>query len=282
MVTGENLMTLQKSINSDRLHNNKRLSVQISLTGLSFLVTPSDNKEVLFFLEETFESSTTPEDLLDTIVATIKSNEQLQNSFNQVTLLYATNLYTLVPLSLFDEKKASEYLKFNSKILANDFISHDTLKNQDIVVVYVPYININNYFFEKYGSFQYYHATSILIPTILTAEKFIKEPKVYVNIQPESFDCIVVKEGSLKLCNTFSYRTAEDFIYYLLFCMEQLKLNPERTEVVLMGTIKKESDIFEILYTYVRNVSFVSKNFSELSFSEDIKQHQHVVLKNSL
>ncbi len=281
MVTGENHMT-QPITNNNTLHINKSLSVQISLTGLSFLVTTSDNKEVLYFLEEKYESSATPEELLTTIESTINSNEALQHSFNQVTLLYATNLYALVPYPLFDEAKASEYLKFNSKILANDFISHDTLKNQDIVIVYVPYININNYFFEKYGSFQYFHATSILIPTILKAEKFLKEPKVYINIQSESFDCIVVKEGNLKLCNTFSYRTPEDFIYYLLFCMEQLKLNPERTEVVLMGAIEKESDIFEILYTYVRNVSFASDNFSKVSFSEKTNQHQHFVLKNSL
>ena len=174
----------------------------------------------------------------------------MQHSFNQVTLLYATNLYTLVPVSLFDEKKASEYLKFNSKILANDFISHDTLKNQDLVVVYVPYININNYFFEKYGSFQYYHTTSILIRTIMNAEKFSNEAKVYLHVQTESFDCLIVKEGKLILCNTFSYRTPEDFIYYLLFCMEQLKLNPESTEVVLSGDIKKESEIYTIVYKY--------------------------------
>ena len=79
-------------------------------------------------------------------------------------------------------------------ILTNDFISHDTLENQEIVVVYVPYVNINNYFFEKYGSFQYYHATSILIKTISKSEEFSKEPKVYLHIQPENFDCLLFKK----------------------------------------------------------------------------------------
>ncbi len=281
MVTGENHMTLPIT-NNNTQHINKSLSVQISLTGLSFLVTVSDTKEVLFFSEEKLSNTPTPEEILDVIEKTIESKKVLQNSFNQVTLLYATNLYTLVPIALFDETKASEYLKFNSKILANDFISHDTLKNQDLVVVYVPYVNINNFFFEKYGSFKYYHAASVLIKTIIRAEKFSKEHKVYIHVQPESFDCLVVKEGTLALCNTFSYRTPEDFIYYLLFCMEQLKLNPESTEVVLSGAIKEESDIFEIVYRYVRNVSFTSEKFSKISISETTKPHHHFVLKNSL
>ncbi len=275
-------MTLERSINNDTINTNKSLSVQISLTGLSFLATSSDNREVLFFSEEKFDNTTTPEEILTVIDSVINSNEGLQHSFNQVTLLYATNLYTLVPVSLFDEKKASEYLKFNSKILANDFISHDTLKNHDLVVVYVPYININNYFFEKYGSFQYYHTNSILIRTIMNAEKFSNEAKVYLHVQTESFDCLIVKEGKLILCNTYSYRTPEDFIYYLLFCMEQLKLNPESTEVVLSGDIKKKSEIYTIVYKYVRHVSFTSEKFSKLSFSENTEPHQHFVLKNSL
>jgi|TARA_R100000479_G_scaffold70100_3_gene33793 hypothetical protein len=272
-------MTLERSINNDTINTNKSLSVQISLTGLSFLVTSSDNREVLFFSEEKFDNTTTPEETLTVIDSVINGNEGLQYSFDQVTLLYATNLYTLVPAPLFDEKKASEYLKFNSKILANDFISHDVLKNQDLVIVYVPYININNYFFDKFGSFQYYHATSILIKTILNAEKFSEKTKVYLHVQVENFDCIVVKNGKLILCNTFSYRTAEDFIYYLLFCMEQLSLNPESTEVVLSGDIEKESNLFDIVYKYVRHVSFVS---DKISFSENTEPHQHFVLKNSL
>jgi len=274
-------MTQPSSSNNTQLIN-KSLSVQISLTGLSFLVTASDTKEVLSFSEQKLDNTPTPEEILDVIKKTIESNEKLQHSFTKVTLLYATNLYTLVPAPLFDETKASDYLKFNSKILANDFISHDTLEKQDLVVVYVPYININNFFFEKYGSFKYYHAASVLIETIIRAEKFSKETKVYVHVQPESFDCLVVKEGDLALCNTFSYRTPEDFIYYLLFCMEQLKLNPESTEVVLSGAIEKENDIFNIIYRYVRNVSFTSEKFSNMSFSENNKSHHHFVLKNSL
>ncbi|PVW13783.1 DUF3822 family protein [Marixanthomonas spongiae] len=281
-------MTLGKT-NNNTIHYTKRLSVQISLTGLSFLVTSSDGNEVLYFWEERFETPFTPEELLSNVESAMQTHEQLQEGFDQVTLLYATDLYTLVPRSLFDETKASEYLKFNSKILANDYISHDILENQDIVVVYVPYININNYFFERYGSFQYYHATSILIPSILTTEKFTKESKVFVNVRSESFDSIVVKEGQLMLCNTFSFKTAEDFIYYLLFCMEQLHLNPERTPVILTGSIEKEGDIFNVLYTYIRDVSFVSgklvedfKSFSESSFPQLTAPHQHFVLKNSL
>ena len=275
-------MTLKKSYNNIP-NNTKRLSVQISLTGLSFLVTSSDKEDILFFFEEEFDISTTPEEILVSIQQIIKSKPELAvTDYNSVTLLYATNLYTLVPISLFDETKASDYLKFNSKILANDLISFDTLENHGLVVVYVPYININNYFFEKYGSFKYYHASTILINAIVKAEKSSKEPKVYITVHSQTFDCLIVSGGELLLCNTFSYKTPEDFIYYLLFCMEQLKLNPDSTEVILAGAIEKNDDLYEITYQYVRNVSFPSENFSNLKLSENTNQHNQFVLKNSL
>ena len=282
MVIGENLMTLAKSYNNIA-NKSKRLSVQISLTGLSFLVTSCDDKEVLFFFEKKFDSSLTPEETLETIQQVIEKKQELATySYDEVVLLYATNLYTTVPTALFDENKASDYLKFNSKILANDYISFDTIQSLDMVIVYVPFINVNNYFFEKYGSFKYYHTSTILINTLVNSEKFSKEEKLYIHVQSNTFDCLAIQNGNLTLCNTFSYKTPEDFIYYILFCMEQLTLNPESTAVFLLGAISKEDELYDIAYKYIRNVSFISEIKSNINLGKNISNHNHFVLKSSL
>jgi len=129
-----------------------RLSVQVSLTGLSFLVINSETRESLYFSEKILGSGVTPEELLQEVDAVISENEILQSKFDEVIVIYSNNIYTTVPLSLFDETKASEYLKFNAKILSNDFIAHDILESFDIAVIYIPLVNINNYFFERFGS----------------------------------------------------------------------------------------------------------------------------------
>ena len=38
-------------------------------------------------------------------------------------------------------------------VVENDFIAHDTLKNHDITIIYIPFVNINNFLFEKFLSF---------------------------------------------------------------------------------------------------------------------------------
>lgn len=272
-------MTLQK-INNIKNTIDYRLSVQVSLSGLSFLVTNPERSNVAFFHQKVLDYSTTPAELLMEIESIMFQNDLLNSKFQEVSLVYSTPIYTLVPKSLFDETKASEYLKFNSKILANDYMAHDVLENQDIVVVYVPFMNINNFFFEKYGSFNYYHSTTVFLKAVLEHEKY-SLPKMYLNFQKNSFDCIILKNGQLKLCNTYNYKTPEDFIYYTLFCMEQLKLNPETLPVLLCGDIGQDDENYKIAYTFIRNIEFI-KSDTTAKLTDNDKPHQHFILKNTV
>lgn len=271
-------MTLQKT-NITEKYLDIRLSVQVSLTGLSFLVTKITSRNVVFIYEKRFESSNTPEELLDHIKQILSEHAELQLDFNDVTVIYATNLYSVVPTPLFDETKASDYLKFNSKILANDFIAYDVIEPNNITIVYVPFVNINNFFFDKYGSFQYFHSGTILLRSILNHEKNSINKKVYLHVLNDTFDIIIADNNSLELCNTHSFRTPEDFIYYILFTLEQLNLNPESIEIVLCGDINEEDDTYEILYHYIRHVSFFNSDHSLGYVFENELPHQNYLLK---
>ena len=280
MVTGQNFITpLKTNKIPENIHS--RLSVQISLTGLSFLVINLETKESLFFSEKNIGSGATPEELLQEIDFIIAENEILQSKFDEVVVIYSNNVCTTVPVSLFDETKASEYLKFNSKILSNDFIAHDILESYDVVVIYIPYVNINNYFFERFGSFQYYHAVSILLKEVLSVGKHTIGPRMFLHVQKEQLDAIVLVDGNLQLCNSFLFKTSEDFIYYVLFCLEQLKLNPDTIPMVLCGAIDTNDSNYEILYTYIRNISFIENaSFDNLQESSGAS-HKNYLLKNA-
>ncbi len=249
-----------------------RLSVQISLNGLSFLVTDPLKKEV-FYEEVHFAETTTPEETLYALEKNFDSTEILHQKFSTVSVVYDTSIYTLVPSEIFDENKASDYLKFNSKILATDFIANETFNNNEIVTVYVPFININNYFFDKFGSFNYYHSITILAEKLLAVEKNNESVKVYLHVAENMFHLMAIEDGNLKLGNTYSYKTAEDFCYYALFTFEQLRYNPDKVEVVLSGTIQKDSDLYSLLFTYVRNISFLNLALSEIKINNEISQN---------
>lgn len=239
---------------------NKDLSIQISLSGLSFCILHSDTNTISDLTEIKFGSKLNYLVLLDRLKNTIEETPSLKDSFNNITIIHDNGLSNLVPMPLFDEDHLADYLKFNSKILKSDYIATDDIVLNDSVNVYVPFTNINNYIYDTFGEFTFKHVSSVLIENILLIEKNAEDPKVYVNVEKEHFELIIVDKAKLILYNTFDFTSKEDFIYYILFTTEQLELNPEAFQLVLMGEISEGDDLFNIAYKYIRFVSFATRN----------------------
>lgn len=246
--------------NSSNKLTNLELSIQLSLSGLSFCILNKDSNTIIEVKEFRFEKSLNPLEVLDELKALFTNETILNNSFTNVTIIHDNDLSTLVPKALFNKNHLADYLKFNSKILKSDFIAYDSILENSSVNVYVPYININNYIYDKFGSFIFKHVSSVLIESILRIEKGSTLPKVYVHVSFNQFEIIIIKEGKLVLYNTFAYNSKEDFIYYILFTAEQLNLDPESLNLVFIGDITENDELYNIAYKYIRNISFGIRN----------------------
>jgi len=257
-----------------------KLSIQFNLDGFSFCIINSATQETVYFSEYLFdETLATPENLVLKVEEIFKTDVHLQKEFSSVLVIHQNNLFTLVPDAYFVEDKLSEYLNYNIKTLATDYITFDEITAIQAKNIFIPYININNYLFQNFGEFEYKHHLSVLI------QKFIDtnnsgEKTCFVNVSESSLDVIVLKEKTLIFANTFAFHSKEDFIYYLLFTYEQLKLDVEKIPLYFTGDIEKESEIYQITYQYIRNVSFLeSKNriFDHLNASK----HTNYILLGS-
>ncbi|XCF04884.1 DUF3822 family protein [Tamlana crocina] len=241
--------------NKNTTQNNiLELSIQISLSGLSFCILNRNIQTVTFLKTVSFGKQLIPFEALDQLKHFFDTESALQHDFNEVRVIHDNNLSTLVPKSLFNEEHLADYLKFNSKILKSDFITFDSIEINRSENVYVPYININNYIYDKFGDFTFKHVSTVLVEEILKTEKNLDTTKAYVNVSSDHFEILIVKNGKLLLYNSFAYRTKEDFIYYILFCLEQLQLSPETTNLIFLGDIDANDDLYVIAYKYIRLV----------------------------
>ncbi|MDB4402237.1 DUF3822 family protein [Algibacter sp.] len=256
--TGQKHMAITN--NSSNKLNNLELSIQLSLSGLSFCILNKDSNTIIEVKELRFEKRLNPFEVLDELKVLFENESTLNNSFTNVTIVHNNDLSTLVPEALFNKNHVADYLKFNSKILKSDFIAYDSILENSSINVYVPYININNYIYDKFGTFIFKHISSVLIESILRIEKASTTPKVYIHVSLNHFEIIIIKEGKLELYNTFVYNSKEDFIYYILFTAEQLNLNPETLNLVFIGDITEDDEIYNIAYKYIRNISFGNRN----------------------
>lgn len=280
METG--LKTIQKT-NNLKSHIKKELSIQISLSGLSFCILNRSDSKIDYLKHIDFKSILIPETVLEKLQKTISDDTLLTQPFDAVLVLFQNELSNLVPEALFEENNAADYLKFSSKIIKTDFISFDKIEVNKSVNVFVPYVNINNYLFEVYGEFEYKHASTIFLEQILETEDNSSDNKMYLNVAPSHFEMAVVKKDKLQLYNTFDYYTKEDFIYFVLFSIEQLKLDPENLIIKLSGNIAEDDALYQLLYTYIRHVQFneptIKHSYDEVL--DGCPKHRHLLILNS-
>ncbi|WP_160131546.1 DUF3822 family protein [Kordia antarctica] len=259
-----------------RKNNNQpeyqKLSIQVSLNGLSFCILHTIENEITELRHFQFTAVTNPLQLETEVNAIFEQHSELLNQpFQAVTVSHINTLSTFVPKPLFSDKNLADYLKYNTKILPNDYITFDVITNNDMVNVYIPYVNINNLFFEKYGSFTYKHFATVLIENIFQLSTNTEEATVYVHVQKEQFEICIIQNKKLLFYNAFEYSTSEDFIYYLLFTIEQLGLNTDTLQLYFLGDVSKEDVLYTVTYTYVRNVDFLKKKYP-FNFNEHIEK----------
>ena len=262
--------------------NYKKLSIQVSLTGLSFCCFDTLNNTVTSFNEvhfDTFHKATKIEDLF---ADAFRDHPELNDSYDEILVIHNNNLSTFVPEPLFDENFLGSYLQYNTKVFETDFFAFDEISNYQMNAVYIPYVNINNFFIDQFGAFDYKHANSILVSKLLVASKNKDDKKMFLHINVGHFEIIVVQNQKLLLFNSFDYNTPEDFLYYILFTAEQLNLNPENFPLELIGNIDTESDYFKIAYKYIRNVSLIDvEDLRWNNYFSEAENRNHFILFNS-
>ncbi len=263
MVIGLPFMT-EKATNITKSNSEsdfKKLSIQVSLNGLSFCVLDTIFNKILAFEKITFKTSSTPYLVLKELKAVLNEKSITGTNFSEVVVIHKNNLFSLVPKTLFSEKELPNYLKFNSKIMANDHIVFDEISNHDIVNVYIPFTNVNNYIFDLFGEFVFKHSGTVLATTLLNQNRNSGEPVCYVQVSEKEMEIVIVSEKKLLFYNYFEFKTSEDFLYYLLFSMEQLQLNLENVQLKLFGLVEEGDPIYGLCYKYIKNVSvFIPSN----------------------
>ena len=281
MVTGLHLMTKQivkkKTINNNiEVTSKRKLSIQFSLDGFSFCTTNTHNEVIEFSSYSFSKTKNSPELILEKLQDIFKKEKSLQYDFETVTVIHQNNLNTLVPNEYFKEDALKSYLKYSIKTIATDLITFDELDFMNSKNVYVPYVNINNFLFQNFGEFEYKHYSSVLLEKLFSIAT--NDICCYIHVSKSTFDIVIIKNSNLQFFNIFEYKTKEDFMYYVLFTLEQLELSTEETLVSILGDIEEDSDLFRLMYTYIRNIDFLSSKNAVFNNQKEISKHSNFIL----
>jgi len=224
-----------------------RLSVLIHQDGLSFYIHTGARLEGS--ISRSFKHAANPIEILKSIEECYQKESSLNQDFEEVKLIYHHEVFTLVPKELFQEAHAADYLKYNTRLLKTDTISvDDSIPRTDANLVYVAYSNINNYFYEKYGDYSYFHYSTLSLPLLGQMEDGL-----FIEVLDSHFYLTLFQEGKLKAHNLFQHEAVEDILFYTLYAAKQNQLDPEIVRVTILQKAENK-ELFDLLYTYVREV----------------------------
>lgn len=235
------------------------LSIQVSLSGLSFsVVNCTNNTLVLFKKFPLIGEVKTPATLEASLKSALFDSQLSKYRFKKVRLLFKNELSTIVPKPLFDANALKHYLRFSVKLLENDFLTYDEITNTDLVNVYVGHKNIIKYVKNQFDNVSYTHYNSVLIEHAIRTYSTKDGVHLKMILQEREFTLVVVKNKNLQYINSFTYNTKEDLVYYVLFAYEQLGLKPDKHVLEIIGKCTMLDERFKLLYTYIRNVRLVN------------------------
>jgi hypothetical protein len=252
-------MTKKETYNN--IEDYHKLSIQVSLNGLSFCIVDTIANTIKDFKRLSFGKELSPYEMLNELKQLFRDSKVEDYSFSEVVVIHRNNLFSLVPKALFDPAELANYLKFNVKILANDHIEYDEITSYDMVNVYVPFVNVNNYIYDLFGEFEFMHHGTVMVQSLLNSHSNGNETICYVHVADNQMDITVLTQKQLLFFNSFPFKTKEDFIYYLLFTLEQLKLDTETIKLRLFGEVDMGDELYNISYEYIQHISlFIPPN----------------------
>ena len=256
METGPLFMTKKENNNGPKSNDTfHKLSIQVGLNGLSFCIFDTLTNSIHLSRRVGFGKELSPYEVQKELREQFQVEGIPEMAFSEVTVIHRNTLFSLVPKAFFDKEQLAGYIKFNAKILANDLLDYDEISPHDLVNVYVPFMNINNYVYDLFGTFEFMHSGTVLIQALLNSHGTIQEPVCYVHAGEFELDIVVLHQKKLLFYNSFPYSTKEDFVYYLLFTLEQLKLDTETVKTRLFGVVEEGDEIYSMCSEFIQHLS---------------------------
>jgi len=257
--------------------------IGLNRNSIQMLVFDPEKNKFIAFQQNNFQLKGGYAVYAEHIKNVISENALIKNNYKDTVIVWETQRTTFVPNALFDAGEQEIYFRFNQGNEPDEKIMNDKLINTEVYNIYsIP--DVVAEFSPVSGSKIVHHASVFVESMMIFSKHKISGKQVFVNVHSTFFDLLVVENNKLLFYNSFTYKTAEDFIYFILFTFEQLQLSPEQHNIVLSGEIVKNSALFEILYKYIRYVDFIPPNETiERSYIlNEISSHTIINLSNTI
>jgi|GEM_PF-2281179 len=232
------------------------MSILFSKDGLSFCIVDNRTQKAIAYQTIPIDSHLNIRETCFFLSKTFKNCDWFNYSFKDIKVVFQWYKSTIIPQNLYVDLQSSQFLELNFGALNEE----ETLSNK------LPFLDAQNVFavpkcvLDTFRTFlpiaQILHSNTPFLNGLFKAKH---KSIVALQIGSNYFDMIVLESNKLQLSNSFFYKSNEDFLYFLVYTLEQLKLEPKNIVLQLNGHISADSELFQLLRKYFLNLTFAEK-----------------------
>jgi len=281
-IVNTGLSLADKGFNPDNC-NNYILSIRIAPDGFFYTLFDIDKNKYIQLETFSFQGIIKDNDWVQTFRTLIDQLPFLLYHYNKIFVALDFPNPLLVPSTIYSDETKESLYKYNYYQERNTTLLTDELTNNQAVLIYPLSEVIRVNILELFPTALIKHQSSCLLEQIKQQLLHNNDStQVFIQVNKSSFDLIVFKALQLTFFNSFRYNSLEDFLYFLLYALKNLSIDPNTQTVFLLGNIEKNSALVSQLLKYIRNIDYVdSTTNTDFSYVfEEIDTHQFFNLFN--
>jgi hypothetical protein len=280
--------TVRKKIRDDQFNvdsiDKYHLLLKLDETRLKICITDSISNRCLFLEDISIEKSLDHEGRIQVLESLFDEHAFLKAAFwKSVKCIVSSMHFTFVPAPLFDAEELESYLSLSTRYEAStESLLYYPHQNSEAVCAFSAPMALISWLSKTYpnGNLRFMHNTSPLIEGALHSTMPLSKKQLYLFAEGDQLTGIVTLNGRLEFCNIFQFHKSEELLYYTMWILKELDMDPNEHEVVLFGDVTESSDYYLILYQYIRNISFGDKpSFLKFSYVfDEVNDHKYLDL----
>ncbi|WP_027302635.1 DUF3822 family protein [Rudanella lutea] len=247
-----------------------------------------DSQKRIAWLEDfAFPSLLTERSLADNLPAIFQDHSVLPaGPWQQVLVSVNSPAFTLIPKPLFRKEYASSYMTLmrGSALPPHEYAHFFEQPNENFVSVFNVEHRLANYLAGVYPlqNLTFVHQTTALITASAAVDRHLISTQNLLLYFEDEFATVILRSNrELRFCNRFGFKNPLDLTYYLLYVIEELRLEPYSVNVLLYGEITPFADTYLQLAEFLPHMVFgqtpAGIRFDGDNF-DDLPEHRYLSL----
>lgn len=230
------------------------LNVVAGSEGFSFACTGPEGNIVALKSWQYQLSGSEPQDAEMDLRKVFGSEQMLSWPYADVRCAFFNAYATLTPRRMFDADHLPAY--FNLLLPPAEYeYAYDVLPEFECFLVYAvppPVFRICRHYFPK-GRFM--HLATPFLKNVRNQAP-AADYGLFVNLRNHTAQIAVFDRRNLVFYNTAPFSKPADLLYFILLKYDLFRLDPAEVPLHISGQLSKDSDIYRLLYRYVRDIRF--------------------------